>query len=108
MFLFPGQSSYLKSLFDSVQISEVPAFQFMAKNSDQYVRLSSIPANPDQTALDRETVRLILVPHDNKARVGHAPAAQFSSKLILQILFALKDQVANRYVIGQDSGEKVL
>ena len=79
----------------------------MAKYSDQYVRLSSVPANPGQTALDLEAVRLILVPHDNKARGRHTPAAQFYWELILQILFALKEHVADLYIIRQvrqDSG----
>ena len=77
LLLKSGQAADPKSSLHGFQVSEVPAFQFSANNTNQYIRLARQNANVFEYLLDRLAFTFVLIPKNNEMRIGRPPAFQF-------------------------------
>ena len=84
------QPSHTQPLLDGAQVGQIPAFEFVAGNANQGVRVGSLFTFVQKGALDRMTIRRILITKHDKSRARNLVSSHPSCQVIVEILLAVE------------------
>jgi hypothetical protein len=84
-----SQGGLIELFRKSVEVAEVPRFQFTANNPDKALRVPCIGAKVGEILLQQNASRTVLILDHNKSVADTLPSAQLSGDAFPEIVFSL-------------------